>query len=100
MDLSVTKDGKIFGVTLVDHHNKCVFKLSELDGLKASMFEALRLSDAAKQQNKAAEKEEKKQVGENSSLNTELTGMAMSAVGRESSRQNEDEEMMTKGKKM
>ena len=100
MDLSVTKDGKIFGVTLVDHHNKCVFKLSELDGLKASMFEALRLSEAAKQQNKAAEKEEKKQVGENSSLNTELTGVAMSAVGRESSRQNEDEEMMTKGKKM
>lgn len=39
---SKTADGKIFGVSFVDHKNKCVFKASDLPGVKASEFERVR----------------------------------------------------------
>lgn len=99
LELSITKDGKIFGVTLVDHHTKCVFKASELDGIKASQFEALRQTERSKKQEKDAEKENKG-ADDKHNLNTELTGMAMALIGNESSRRNEDEDMPTKGKRM
>lgn len=98
LDLSTTKDGKIFGVTLVDHHTKCVFKASELDGLKASMFESLRLGDMLKEDKST--KEEKTKAEENSNQNSEFMDLAVSALGNESSRRSEDEEMPTKGKRL
>jgi hypothetical protein len=98
LDLSTTKDGKIFGVTLVDHHTKCVFKASELDGLKASMFESLRLGDMLKEDKST--KEEKTKAEENSNQNSKFMDLAVSALGNESSRRSEDEEMPTKGKRL
>lgn len=98
LDLSKTKDGKIFGVTLVDHHNKCVFKASELDGLKASMFESLRVRDVVKQEKEAAA-QKPQDKGEDHSLTVELVNTALSVIGGESSRRGEDEEVMFKGKR-
>ena len=97
LDLSITKDGKIFGVTLVDHHTKCVFKASELDGLKASMFESLRLGDQLREEKTS--REEKTKSEEDNNL-TSAMDLAMAAVGNESSRRSEDEEMPTKGKRL
>ena len=83
----------------MDHHTKCVFKASELDGIKASQFEDLRQTERSKKQETDAEKENKG-ADDKHNLNTELTGMAMALIGNESSRRNEDEDMPTKGKRM
>lgn len=39
---SKTAEGKIFGVSFVDHKNKCVFKASDLPGVTAAEFEKAR----------------------------------------------------------
>lgn len=110
---SKTAEGKIFGVTFVDHQNKCVFKASDLPGVTASQFEAARANIWAKNnssssaaQQHGAEKEENHEKDSTEShldaaeISAEVASVALSAFGSESSRQNEDEEEMQKGRKM
>ena len=87
---SKREDGVIFGVTFVDHHNKCVFKASELPGIKASMFEDARQNIWGPNEHRD-EKEE--------STVSEITDLAIAALGAERSRRNEDEEIMRRGRK-
>ena len=83
-------DGVIFGVTFVDHHNKCVFKASELPGIKASMFEDARQNIWGPNEHRD-EKEE--------STVSEIADLAIAALGAERSRRNEVEEIMRRGRK-
>lgn len=83
-------DGAIFGVTFVDHHNKCCFKASELPGLKASMFESAR--QGVWTLNEHCDEKEK-------ATTSEIADIAIAAVGAERSRRNEDEEIMRRGRK-
>ena len=46
LKLSKSKDGKIFGVTLIDHQTRCVFKVSDLHGISAAEFEKARAEGA------------------------------------------------------
>ncbi len=84
---SKTAGGKIFGVTMVDHQTKCVFKASEL-GIKASEFEELRTNvwkeDRDEKEKTAAE---------------EAADIALAALGAERSRRGEDEEIMRRGRR-
>lgn len=85
---SKTTDGKIFGVTFVDHHNKCAFKASEV-GIKAAEFEQLRTSVWA----------ENEKGGNEKSTSAEIADLAIAAAGAERSRRNEDEEIMRRGRR-
>ena len=81
-------DGRIFGVTFVDHHNKCVFKASDLPDITASMFEAARVNKWEK------DWDEKEKV-----TAEDAADLVLAALGAERSRRNEDEEIMRKGKR-
>ena len=91
LHFSKTADGKIFGVTFVDHHNKCVFKASEL-GFKAQEFESLRTGTWAEHEKKGGEEKEK-------NASAEIADLAIAAVVAERSRRNEDEEIMRRGRR-
>lgn len=88
LKLSTNVDGRIFGVTFVDHHNKCVFKASDLPDITASMFEAARVNKWEKDWD-----EKEKATAE------DAADLVLAALGAERSRRNEDEEIMRKGKR-
>ncbi len=87
---SKTAEGKIFGVTFVDHHNKCVFKASEV-GIKAKEFEELRTGTWAEHEKGGDTKER--------SAAEDAADLALAALGAERSRRNEDEEIMRRGRR-
>ncbi len=91
VQLSRTAEGKIFSVTFVDHHNKCVFKGSEV-GIKAGDFESLRTSVWAENEKKDGDEKEK-------SSSAEIADIALAAAGAERSRRAEDEEIMRRGRR-
>lgn len=91
VQFSRTAEGKIFGVTFVDHHNKCVFKGSEV-GIKAGDFESLRTSVWAENEKKDGDEKEK-------STSAEIADIALAAAGAERSRRAEDEEIMRRGRR-
>ena len=110
---SKTAEGRIFGVTFVDHQNKCVFKASDLPGVTASQFEAARAEIWAKNtaggsafRKDGAEKEERHEKDsadtrmDAAEISVEVAGIAISAFGNEKSRRNEDEEEMEKGRSL
>ena len=110
---SKTAEGRIFGVTFVDHQNKCVFKASDLPGVTASQFEAARADIWAKNtaggsafRKDGAEKEERHEKDsadtrmDAAEISAEVAGIAISAFGNEKSRRNEDEEEMEKGRSL
>ena len=100
-----TADGKIFGVTFVDMKNKCVFKASDLPGITASKFEEVRAyiwAKQAKAEENAAAKAES-QAEKKSRINydapitvaelcAEVASIVLTALGKERSRRNEDED--------
>ncbi len=92
---SKTADGRIYGVTFVDHHNKCCFKASELPRLNAGIFEE------AQQNNWLSQGDEKKEDlrGEGGNELSEIADMAISAIGAEKSRRSDDEARMKRGRK-
>ena len=88
---SKTADGKIFGVTFVDHHNKCVFKGSEV-GIKAAEFESLRTGVWVENEKRDGDEKEK-------TASAEIADIALAAAGAERSRRAEDEEIMRRGRR-
>lgn len=91
VELSRTADKKIFGVTIVDHQTKCVFKASEIPKLSAAMFEKARIEQWHEKEEHAQSTAEK--------LADEALDTFLSALGGERSRRNEDEEIMRRGRK-
>ena len=83
-------DGRIFGVTFVDHHNKCVFKASDLPDITASMFEEARVNKWDVQK----DWDEKEKV-----TAEDAADIALAALGAERSRRNEDELIMKRGRR-
>ena len=92
LKLSKTKDGKIFGVTLIDHQTRSCFKISELNGISAAEFEKARLEKWPPEPEKASAEKEKDAA-------SEAADLLISAVGAERSRRGEDEEIMRRGRK-
>ena len=96
LNLSRTQDGKVFGVTLIDHQTRSVFKLSELKGISAAEFEKARQErwpqgpEPALKEN-SAEKEK--------SAAAEAADLVVAAFGAEASRRHEDEEIMRRGRR-
>lgn len=86
---SKTDKGKIFAVTFIDHHTKCCFKTSDLDGITPKLFEEARLhrwKDTPDHQKSAHEE-----------IAHEIAGSLLSGLGNERSRRHEDEKLMKKG---
>ena len=103
MKFSKTAEGKIFGVTFVDHHGKCCFKASDLNGVTASMFEAARIGKWAEiEKSTQADKDstDKSEQSTQERIAAEAADLALSALGSERSRRGEDEEIMLKGRKV
>ena len=90
LKLSTNVDGRIFGVTFVDHHNKCVFKASDLPDITASMFEEARVSKWEIQKDWD---EKEKMTAE------DAADIALAALGAERSRRGEDEQIMKRGRR-
>ena len=90
LKLSTNVDGRIFGVTFVDHHNKCVFKASDLPDITASMFEEARVNKWEVQKDWD---EKEKVTAENAA------DIALAALGAERSRRGEDEQIMKRGRR-
>ncbi|MDY6379016.1 MAG: relaxase/mobilization nuclease domain-containing protein [Bacteroidales bacterium] len=90
LKLSTNVDGRIFGVTFVDHHNKCVFKASDLPDITASMFEEARVNKWEVQK----DWDEKEKV-----TAEDAADIALAALGAERSRRNEDEQIMKRGRR-
>lgn len=90
LKLSTNVDGRIFGVTFVDHHNKCVFKASDLPDITASMFEETRVNKWEVQK----DWDEKEKV-----TAEDAAGIALAALGAERSRRGEDEQIMKRGRR-
>ena len=90
VQFSKRADGAVFGVTFVDHHNKCCFKASELPGIKASLFEEAR--QGIWELNEHCDEKEK-------TTSSEIADIAIAAAGAERSRRGEDEEIMRRGRK-
>lgn len=91
---SKTDDGKIFGATFIDHTAKCCFKASELHKITAAMFEEQRLAHWPE--------DEKQKVQWLSPLldsALDVTDLAMKMLNEDSTNQNEDEEMMRRGRR-
>lgn len=91
---SRTADGKIFGVTFIDHQTRCVFKSSELKGITAGQFEEARMTKwppEDREWNVYEEPKEKMTV-------EEATDTLVAAMAAERSRRNEDEEIMRRGR--
>ena len=96
--LSRTKDGKVFGVTLLDHQTRCVFKVSELKGVSAAEFEKARTMKWPAEQKAPPAKDENAE--KEKSAVEEATNLFVAALGAESSRHHEDEELMrSKGRR-
>ena len=90
LKLSTNVDGRIFGVTFVDHHNKCVFKASDLPDITASMFEEARVNKWEVQK----DWDEKEKV-----TAEDAADIALAALGAERSRRGEDEQIMKRGRR-
>ena len=92
--LSRTKEGKIFGVTFIDHQTRCVFKTSELKGITAGQFEEARMTKWPPEDRewKVYEEPKEKTVAE------EAADTLVAAMTAERSRRNEDEEIMRRGR--
>ena len=91
---SRTKDGKIFGVTFIDHQTRCVFKTSELKGITAGQFEEARMTKWPPEDRewKVYEEPKEKTAAE------EAADTLVAAMAAERSRRNEDEEIMRRGR--
>ena len=85
---SKTDKGKIFAVTFIDHHTKCCFKTSDLDGITPKLFEEARLHVWKDTPNHKSIHEEISQA---------IAGSIVTGLGNERSRRNEDEKLMQKG---
>ena len=92
LKLSRDKDGKIFGVTLIDHQTRSCFKISELSGISAAEFEKARQEKWPPEQDKASAEKEKDSA-------SEAADLLISAAAAERSRRGEDEEIMRRGRK-
>ncbi len=90
LKLSTNVDGRIFGVTFVDHYNKCVFKASDLPDITASMFEDARVN---KWEHQKDWDEKEKVTADDAAV------IALAALGAERSRRNEDEQIMKRGRR-
>ena len=90
---SKTEDGRIFGATFIDHTAKCCFKASELHKITAAMFEEQRLTHWPG--------DEKEKADAFSTLRTaaDAVDLAMKMLNEDSMNQNEDEEMMRRGRR-
>lgn len=90
---SKTEDGRIFGATFIDHTVKCCFKASELHKITAAMFEEQRLAHWPG--------DEKEKADAFSTLGTaaDAVDLAMKMLNEDSMNQNEDEEMMRRGRR-
>ena len=90
---SKTEDGRIFGATFIDHTAKCCFKASELHKITAAMFEEQRLTHWPG--------DEKEKADAFSTLGTtaDAVDLAMKMLNEDSMNQNEDEEMMRRGRR-
>ena len=91
---SRTRDGRIFGVTFIDHQTRCVFKTSELKGISASLFEEARMGKWPPEDREWKEHEGPKEKP----LAEEAADTLMAAMAAERSRRSEDEEMMRRGR--
>lgn len=91
---SRTKEGKIFGVTFIDHQTRCVFKTSELKGITAGQFEEARMTKWPPEDRewKVYEEPKEKTAAE------EAADTLVAAMAAERSRRNEDEEIMRRGR--
>ena len=90
---SKTEDGRIFGATFIDHTAKCCLKASELHKITAAMFEEQRLAHWPG--------DEKEKADAFSTLGTaaDAVDLAMKMLNEDSMNQNEDEEMMRRGRR-
>ena len=91
---SKTEDGRIFGATFIDHTAKCCFKASELPNVKAAMFEEQRLTHWP-----GDEKQKVQWLSPLLDTALDVTDLAMKMLNEDSTNQNEDEEMMRRGRK-
>ena len=89
--LSKNDRGQIFGVTFLDHKNKCVFKGSEV-GFKASDLEHDRL-------NKWYDENKDSKHAERNTAMQETVDLMLTALGSEKSRHHDDEKIFNRGKK-
>ena len=91
---SRTKEGKIFGVTFIDHQTRCVFKASELKGITAGQFEDARMTKwpAEDREWKVYEEPKEKTAAE------DAADTLIAAMAAERSRRGEDEEIMRRGR--
>ena len=99
--ISRNVNGQVFGVTLVDHKTKCVFKASEL-GLKAADFQELKYKASTKGHPAKARDEKEKaapSVSSESELGKDVALVALAAVGVERNRHYIDEQIMRKARK-
>lgn len=94
MVFSRTKEGKIFGVTFIDHQTRCVFKSSELNGISAGQFEEARMTKWPPEDREWKVYEEQKEK----STAEEAADTLVAAMAAERSRRNEDEEIMRRGR--
>ena len=94
MVFSRTKEGKIFGVTFIDHQTRCVFKSSELKGISAGQFEEARMTKWPPEDREWKVYEEPKEK----STAEEAADTLVAAMAAERSRRNEDEEIMRRGR--
>ena len=81
----------MFGVTFLDHKNKCVFKGSEVN-FKASDLEHDR-------QNKWYDEGKDQKHAERNSAMQETVDLMLTALGSEKSRHHDDEKIFNRGKK-
>ena len=90
--LSRNVKNEIFGATFIDHKTKCVFKASDLPKFSVKMIEEAR-------QNKWYGEEHKKSETQSKSAAEETVDLLIAALGAESSRRHEDEEIMRRGRR-
>lgn len=90
---SKTEDGRIFGATFIDHTAKCCFKASELHKITAAMFEEQRLAQWP------GDEKEKADAFSTLSAAADAVDLAMKMLNEDSMNQNEDEEMMRRGRR-
>lgn len=90
---SKTEDGRIFGATFIDHTAKCCFKASELHKITAAMFEEQRLAHWP------GDEKEKADAFSTLSAAADAVDLAMKMLNEDSMNQNEDEEMMRRGRR-
>ncbi len=91
---SRTIDGRIIGVTFIDHQTRNIFKCSELKGVEAKMFEDARMTKWPEEDRewKIWEEPQEKSAVE------EAADTILAVMATERSRRNEDEEIMRRGR--